>query len=269
MRDDRPRLTEPHRPDVQGSERYLFGINPVLEALRANPERIDRIFIVEGNLNPRIAGEIMSRASAARIRVDRAEKEHIAHLAEGGVHQGIVAEVRLFDYLDLPTLIAKAKAVDENPLIVVLDGIVDPHNFGAIVRSAHAFGAAGLVIAKDRAAGVTGVVAKASAGAIEHALIARVTNISRALEELKAAGFWSAAADPEGDRPIWQGRLDGPLALVIGAEGPGVRDGVMKHCDFLLRIPMEGKVASLNAAVSAGVLLYEVARQRAARPPSA
>jgi 23S rRNA (guanosine2251-2'-O)-methyltransferase len=145
---------------------------------------------------------------------------------------------------------------------VVLDGLQDPHNLGAVIRSADALGAHGVVLPKDRSVGVTPAVARASAGAVEHVPVARVTNLSRALEELKASGLWVAAADPAGDQLLWGARLDGPLAVVIGAEGAGVRPGVLKHCDLRLRIPMEGRVASLNASVSAALVLYEVARQR-------
>jgi len=144
----------------------------------------------------------------------------------------------------------------------VLDSITDPQNLGAIIRSAHALGAHGVVVGKDRAAGVTGAVAKVSAGAVEHCKVARVVNLSRALEELKQAGLWIAAADPASKATVWNAKLDGPLALVVGAEGEGVRKGVLDHCDFRLSIPMAGQVASLNASVSAAILLYEVVRQR-------
>ncbi|HZH76801.1 MAG TPA: 23S rRNA (guanosine(2251)-2'-O)-methyltransferase RlmB, partial [Archangium sp.] len=208
------------------------------------------------------AAELLSRARDAGIRVERVTRERLGALAEGGVHQGVVAELRGFQYAELPDVLEAAGQSGRPALIVVLDGIQDPHNLGAIIRSAHALGAHGVVIAKDRASPVTGLVAKASAGAVEHCAIVRVVNISRALEELKEAGVWVAAADPEATEPLWKARLDGPLAIVVGAEGAGVREGVLKHCDFRLRIPMAGQVGSLNASVSAGVLLYEVARQR-------
>jgi 23S rRNA (guanosine2251-2'-O)-methyltransferase len=241
----------------------IFGINPVLEALRARPDTIERLLVVQGAVNPRVAGEIFSRARDAGVKVDAVDRERLQRLAEGGVHQGVAAEVREFDYLSLEALVAQAKASDRPPLVVVLDGIQDPHNLGAIIRSAHAFGAHGVVIMKDRAVGVTGVVVKASAGATSHCPVCRVTNLSRALEQLKEAGYWTVAADPEGEQALWQAKLDGPLAVVVGAEGAGVRKGVLGHCDFRVRIPMVGQVASLNASVSAGVLLAEVARQRA------
>lgn len=240
----------------------IYGVNPVIEALRAAPARIERITVVEGALNPRVAGELSRLAEEARVKIVRADREKLAKLAEGGVHQGVVAEVRDFEYIGLAELIARAKKSGRQPLVVLLDGIQDPHNLGAIIRSAHAFGAQGVVIMKDRAVGVTGVATKASAGATAHCDVARVTNLSRAIEELKEAGFWTVAADPDGKELAWQAKLTGPLALVVGAEGAGVRHGVLSHCDYKVRIPMVGQVASLNASVSAGVLLYEIARQR-------
>ncbi len=249
-------------PRVSDDGRFIWGANPVLEALRANPERIERILMQDGGLGPKLAAEVFTRVRDAGIRVDKVDRDRLSSMSDGGVHQGIAAEVRQFDYLELDTLIKISKGSPRSPLIVVLDGIQDPHNLGAIIRSAHAFGAHGVVIARDRAAGVTGVVAKSSAGAIEYCPVARVTNIARALEELKKADFWTVAADPDGDRTLWAADLKGPIVVVVGAEGPGVRDGVMKQCDFRVQIPMVGKVASLNASVSAGVLLAEVSRQR-------
>lgn len=244
------------------SSSVIFGVNPVLEALRAGASRVERIYLAEGALSPRVQGELISRAKDAGLRIDRVDRERLSRMAEGGVHQGVVAEVRDLEYLELPQLIEAASAQPGPPLLVLLDGIQDPHNLGAIVRSAHALGAHGVVIPKDRAASVTPAAVKASAGAIAHTPIARVTNLSRALEALKEAGFWSIAADPDGDRNLFDCRLDGPLAVVVGAEGAGVRKGVLAHCDFRARIPMKGQVASLNASVSAGILLYEIARQR-------
>jgi 23S rRNA (guanosine2251-2'-O)-methyltransferase len=241
-------------------------VNPVLESLRAHAERVDRLFVTEGQLAAKAAAEIFSRAKDAGIRVERVPRERLASMAEGGVHQGVVAELRGFEYAELEDLLEAAEESGRPPLLVVLDGIQDPHNFGAIVRSAHALGAHGVIIPKDRAVQVTGVVAKASAGAVEHCPIARVVNLSRTLEELKEAGVWIAAADPHSNEHLWSARLDGPLALVVGAEGAGVREGVLKHCDFRLRIPMLGQVGSLNASVSAAILLYEAARQRGTQP---
>lgn len=262
MRDRPPRSSEPSERSERSEQRYVYGVNPVLEALRVRSDEVERLYITEGQLGSRAAAEILSRARDAGIRVERVVRERLATLADGGVHQGVVAELRGFQYAELPGVLAAAQESGRPALIVVLDGIQDPHNLGAIIRSAHALGAHGVVIGKDRAVQVTGVVAKASAGAVEHCPIARVVNISRALEELKEAGVWVAAADTHATEPLWKARLDGPLALVVGAEGAGVREGVLKHCDFRLRIPMAGQVGSLNASVSAAILLYEVARQR-------
>jgi 23S rRNA (guanosine2251-2'-O)-methyltransferase len=240
-------------------------VNPVLEVLRARPDEIETLFVAEGQLARGPAGELLSRARDSGVRVRHVPKERLSSLAEGGVHQGVVAEVRSFTYSELDDLLHLAEASGRPPLLVALDGIQDPHNLGAIIRSAHALGAHGVIIPKDRASPVTGAVAKASAGAIEHCPVARVINLSRALEELKERGLWAAAADPDGPQVLYEARLEGPLVLVIGAEGSGVRRGVLEHCDFRLRIPMAGQVASLNASVSAAILLYEVARQRSGR----
>ncbi len=240
----------------------IFGVNPVLEALRGKPETIERIAIAEGALNQRVAGELMTRAREAKVRIEMVERERLDRMTDDGVHQGVVAEVRDFEYIGLTELIKKAKASGRHPLIVLLDGIQDPHNLGAIIRSAHAFGAQGVVIMKDRAVGVTAVAVKASAGATSHCSVARVTNLSRAIDELKEAGFWTVAAEPSGKEVAWQAKLTGPLAVIVGAEGGGVRKGVLGHADYKVRIPTVGQVASLNASVSAGVLLYEITRQR-------
>lgn len=249
-------------PRAWGEERYVYGVNPVLELLRANPGRIDRLSVQSQGLKESVAGEIFTRASQHGLRIDKLDRERLDAMAPRAVHQGVIAEVRQFDYDTLESLIEAAKAHGRPGLIVLLDGIQDPMNLGAIIRSAHAFGADGVVIAKDRAAAVTGVVAKASAGATAHSRIARVTNLSRALETLKQAGYWSVAAEPTGAETLWSARLDGPIALVVGAEGGGVRKGMLEHCDFLVRIPMSGAVASLNASVSAAILLAEIARRR-------
>jgi 23S rRNA (guanosine2251-2'-O)-methyltransferase len=243
--------------------RSVYGLRPVLEALSAHPGDVEHLYVAEDDRS-RLT-EVLSRARRAEVRVEKVPRDRLQRLAEGGVHQGVVALLREWDYAELADLLEVARARGQPPLLVVLDGIQDPHNLGAIVRSAHALGAHGVVIGKDRSAQVTGAVVKASAGATEHTRIARVVNLSRALEELKEAGLWAAAADPSSDQPAWEARLDGPLALVVGAEGKGVRENVLKHCDLKVRIPMAGALGSLNASVSAGVLLYEIARQRGRR----
>ncbi|MBS2027062.1 MAG: 23S rRNA (guanosine(2251)-2'-O)-methyltransferase RlmB [Deltaproteobacteria bacterium] len=239
--------------------RIIFGVNPVLEALRAHPDQVERILVAEG-AKPHAIGEIHSRAGKARVRVETVPRNRLDAAAEGGVHQGVVAEVAEFKYVDLEDLLEGTS--DEPPLIVLLDGIQDPHNLGALIRSAHAFGADGVVIPQDRASGVTAVAAKASAGAVEHCKVARVVNLSRAVEQLKEANIWTAAAVVDGDKLPWELDLAGPSAIVIGAEGTGVRPLVAKTCDFRVRIPMAGSLGSLNASAAGATLLYEAMRQR-------
>jgi len=280
MRDERPARAERQGPRAPRAERpasapqraaehaatagrYVYGVNPVLEALRARPEEIDHLYLVEGEVSRNASAEIFSRARDAGLRVTKVSRERLSSMAEGGVHQGVAVELVEFTYVDPLDILKIAEERGEPPLLVVLDGIQDPHNLGAIIRSAHALGAHGLIIPKDRAASVTGLVSKTSAGAVEHMPIARVTNISRTLEELKEKGVWTAAADPEGDQELWKAPLQGPMAIIVGSEGPGVRPGVLSHCDLKIRIPLVGQVASLNASVAAGMFLYECARQRA------
>src|SRR4029079_11497596 len=247
---------------MPGASRTVHGIHPVLEALRAHPADVERVYVLEGSVAPRAAAEMLSRARDAQVRVERVPRERLQALVESGAHQGVAARLREFAYATLEEVLARAEASGTPPLVVVLDGLQDPHNLGAVIRSADALGAHGVVLPKDRSVGVTAAVARASAGAGEHAPVPRLTSLPRALEELKAAGLWVAAADPEGDQALWEARLDGPLALVIGAEGAGVSLGVLKHSDLRLLIPMAGRVGSLNASVSAALVLYEVARQR-------
>lgn len=246
-----------------GSARLVYGVKPVLEAVRAHPERIEHLYLVSGQLAGSPAAEILSRAREAGLRVHQVDRKRLAAMVAGALHQGVVAELREFRYAELPELLEAARASGAAPLLVLLDGIQDPQNLGAIIRSAHALGAHGVVLPKDRAAGVSGAVAKSSAGAIEHCPVARVVNLSRAIEELKEAGLWVCATTVAAEQPPWEAKLSGPLAVVIGSEEAGVREGVLKHCDFTVRIPMLGKVGSLNASVAAGIFLYEVSRQRA------
>lgn len=244
--------------------RYVYGVNPALAALRARPGEIERIYLADGARQTAV-GEILARARKARIRVDRLPRERLSAMAEDGVHQGVVLEVKEYAYADLADLLAAAKAAGEPPLVVVLDGIQDPHNLGAIVRSAHAFGAHGVIVARDRAAGVTGAVVKASAGALEHTRLARVVNVARTVGELKESGLWAVAASPDGDRAPEDVDLAMPTALVIGSEGAGIRRLVQESCDLRVRIPIRAEGGSLNAAQAASLLLYEADRQRRSR----
>lgn len=258
--DDRNRRAPPQ-------EGIVWGLNPVLEYLRARPKDIERILLAEGALDRAPAAEVLSRARDAGIDVDRVDRERLNRMSGGGVHQGLVAEVKQYQYLELSALAQRALGSGRQPLLVLLDGVQDPHNLGAIVRSAHALGAQGVIVAKDRAAQVTGSVVKAAAGALAHCPVARVVNLSRALEELRDLGFWSIVLVPDGGQPLSSLKLEGPQVLVVGSEGDGVRPLVASKCDHQATIPMEGRIASLNASVSAAIALYEIARQRGAAAP--
>ena len=248
--------------------RFLYGIHPALETLQAAPEQVERALVAQGPAKGPLA-QVLAAAKARGVRVELVSRDQLARLAGGGVHQGVVLKVAEFEYAELDDLIARATAEGETGLVLVLDGIEDPHNFGALIRSAFALGAHGVVIAKDRAVGVTPTVVKASAGAVAHLPVARVTNLSRALLDLKDAGMWVTAADLKGDRSPEQIDFKGPTVLVVGSEGEGIRHGVLEKADFRARIPMTGPLGSLNASVAGALLLYEVARQRrAAGAPS-
>ncbi len=242
--------------------RVVYGVNPVRELLRAGGEGVAELWLAEGAGRDRAFGELqrLSRQTAAKVRT--APRQKLDRLAGSQAHQGVVAVVADYRYRDLDELLAAARASGRPPLLVLLDGVEDPQNLGAIVRSAHALGAHGVVIPRDRAAGISPAAAKASAGAVEHCPVARVVNLARTLEELKGQGIWTVAADAGGDRILPEIDLTGPVARVVGGEGRGVRPLVRRTCDYIARIPMAGEVSSLNASVAAAVMLYEAARQR-------
>jgi 23S rRNA (guanosine2251-2'-O)-methyltransferase len=237
-------------------------MNPVRELLRAGGEGLAELWLAEGAERARSFAELEKQGRAAGAKVRVAPRVKLDKLAGTGNHQGVVAVVADYRYRSLDDLFDAAKAAGRPPLLVVLDGIEDPQNLGAIIRSAYALGAHGVVIAKDRAVGVTGSAAKASAGAVEHCPVARVTNIAQTIRDLKEEGVWSVGAVAEGDGEISELDLTGPTALVIGSEGEGIRPLVRKCCDHLARIPMAGKLGSLNASAAAAICLYEAARQR-------
>jgi 23S rRNA (guanosine2251-2'-O)-methyltransferase len=245
-----------------GPKRYVYGVNPVQEAIRSRAGEIERLYVVEGGATSRPAADLLGRARSLGIEVEKVAREQATALAKGGVHQGLVAQLRGFEYARLEDLLEMRGQTDRALLLVALDGIQDPQNLGAVIRSAYALGAHGVVIPKDRSAQVTGAVAKASAGASELLPIAQVVNLSRALEEIKKAGAWVAAADPTSKEPVWSAKLSGPVAVVVGGEASGIRPGVLKHCDLRLSIPMVGRIGSLNASVATAIMLYEIARSR-------
>ena len=244
--------------------RFVYGLNPVLEALRAHPQDVLRVLLERGrDGRPSHGGErVKEAASAAGVRVDEASHGELARRSGGGVHQGVGAELAGFRYAELPDLLEAARASGRPAFLLVLDGVTDPQNLGALARSAHALGAHGLVLPKDRAAGVTPAAFKAAAGALEHCPVARVTNLVRALDDLKNSQIWTVALAADGERDLSQIDLTSGIALVLGSEGKGVRPLVRKTCDHVARIPMSGKVGSLNVSAAGAIAMYEVARQR-------
>jgi 23S rRNA (guanosine2251-2'-O)-methyltransferase len=243
---------------IEDGER-LYGIHPIRELLVVAPARLKRLYLQAGA--GRAVEELRREAESKGVRVEERHKRQLDELSGGGVHQGAVALCAPYSYAELEDLLSPAP-----PLIVLLDSVVDPQNLGSIVRSAVWFGASGVVIPKDRAAPMTPAAIKASAGAASKARVARVTNLSRALEELEEAGLFTAAAvlEPEAPPP-WELDFTRPSAIVIGAEGTGIRPLVRKKCQAAVRIPRRGEFDSLNAAQAAAVLLYEAARQRLTR----
>jgi len=246
--------------------RVVYGMNPVRELLRSDAEGVAELWLSEGGERPRAFAELERAARDRGAKVRSAPRQRLDRLAGVTQHQGIVAVVADYRYREVEEILAAAAASKRPPLVVLLDGVEDPHNLGAIVRSAHALGAHGVVVPRDRAAGVTPSAAKASAGAVEHVPVARVTNLVRTLEELKEAGIWAVALVPDGDQDLAQVDMKGPTALVIGGEGQGIRPLVRKCCDHVARIPMVGRVGSLNASAAAAITLYEAARQRRENP---
>lgn len=244
----------------------LYGVHPTLEAFKAGLP-IEAIYLAAG-LDPARAADFERLARDRRVPVERVDRSRLDKLTRGGVHQGVALRLRETRSWDLEDLVTLAQEAGPKGLILALDGIEDPHNLGALVRSAFALGAQGVVIPKDRAASLSPAAIKASAGAAAHLPVATVTNLVRALERLKEAGLWVVGADLSGDRRPEEVDLHGPIVLVIGAEGQGIRRLAREACDFRVRIPMTGPLASLNASVSGAILLYEVARQRRSREPS-
>ena len=241
--------------------RTVHGVNPVRELLRSGGEAPGELWIAEGAERHRL-GEILRLARRLGTRLREAPRQKLDRLAGTDRHQGVVAVVADYRYRDLEDVLAAASLRGEPALVVVLDGVEDPHNLGAVVRSAHALGGHGVVIPNDRAAGVTAAAAKASAGAVEHCPVARVTNLAQALESLKESGLWTVAATADAELDLEQVDLAGPVAIVLGGEGRGIRPLVRKACDRAGRVPMAGEVGSLNVSAAAAICLYEALRQR-------
>lgn len=240
------------------SEYVLAGRNAVLEALRAG-KPMDKVFILDGCQDGPIRS-IVREAKKTDALLKFVDKERLNQLTDEN-HQGVVAMVASYEYAQMEDLFRIAQEKEESPFFILLDGIEDPHNLGAIIRTANLAGAHGVIIPKNRAVGLTPTVAKTSAGAISYTPVVKVTNIAQTMEELKEKGIWFVCADMEGDL-MYQQDLTGSIGLVIGNEGSGVSRLVKERCDFVTAIPMKGDIDSLNASVATGVLAYEIVRQR-------
>lgn len=240
----------------------VYGINPVVEGLRGTLRVPLELFVLKGVLPPRL-GEAVQLANAKGIVVRLRDRQDLDRLAGHKHHQGAILRVSPFAYCDLEDLIGYWRNSGGPAFFLILDGVTDPHNFGAILRSADAAGCHGVIVGKDRACPVSGVVEKSASGALAHLPLAQVTNISRALEELKKEGVWIyGLAGDVGSEPLHAGDYRGHVALVAGSEGEGLRPNVRRHCDHLIAIPMRGQVPSLNVSVATAVALFEVVRQR-------
>ncbi len=251
--------------------RTIYGINPVREALRSDPESIKRVIVSgargaaagKGNAGDRARRELLKLAEESRVSIERMAAERLSSLTGTEKHQGIAAEIPGgFAYSSLDEIIGVWKKSGKAALIMILDSIEDPRNLGAIIRSAHAAGVFGIIIPKDRSASITPTASKASAGATEHTLVARVLNLTETIKRLKKEGLWVVGVEANGETDIYSGGLDRDLAIVIGGEGVGIRRLVRSNCDYLVSIPMHGNVGSLNAAQAASIVLFEALRQR-------
>ncbi len=237
----------------------IYGINAVIETLRADAGRVERICVARGQKNPRVQ-EIIDLARLNHVALSFEEGAWLDRKAEGGRHQGVLCYVAEMATVSVEDVLAQAHAPG---LVLLLDGIEDPHNLGAILRSAEVAGADGVFVPQRRSAGLNATAVKASAGAAAHLKVTKVPNASQLIEQLKKSGYWITGLDEESGRPIWEADFSVPTALVLGSEGSGLHRLVKEKCDFLVSIPIRGKVSSHNVSVAAGIALYEVTRQRA------
>ena len=257
---DKERKEKTTRVQDAEADGIIEGRNAVIEALRAGTT-IDKIFIQKGETDKTL-GHIASTARAAGVVVVDADKRKLDFMSRTHAHQGVIALASVREYVSVEDILNIAREKGENPLIVVCDEISDPHNLGAIIRTAECAGAHGVVIPKRRSAGLTSIVGKTSAGAVSYVPVARVPNIPALLEQLQKEGVWVFGTAAEGTTTLYSADLKGPAAIVIGSEGEGMTRLVREKCDFLVSIPMKGKISSLNASAAAAILLYEAVRQR-------
>ena len=241
------------------NENQVEGRNAVLEVFKSGRD-IEKIIVAKGNTEGTIR-RIMAMTADKGVVLQQVERKRLDEMSQTKNHQGVIALVSSHSYVSVEDILEKAKNKGKDPFIIILDEITDPHNFGAILRTADAAGADGVIISKRRAVGLTATVAKTSAGAIEYVPVAKVTNIANTIEDLKKAGLWIACTDMDG-KSYFESDLKGPIALVIGSERDGVSRLVKEKCDFTVSIPMFGQISSLNASVAAALFMYEVVRQR-------
>ena len=262
-RENAPRRADrfAQRPEPQEEvEGQLEGRNAITEALKSG-RTIDKVFVAQGDTDKSLQ-RLAAQAKEAGAVVVPVDRRKLDAMSTTRAHQGIIALAAAHEYVTIDDILEEAAARNEAPLIVICDELSDPHNLGAILRSAECAGAHGVIIPKRRSVGLTATVAKASAGAVEYMKVARVTNISNAISELKEKGVWIYGTAAEGSIPMYQADLTGPAAIVIGNEGDGISPLVRKNCDVMVNIPMRGRISSLNASAAASILLYEAVRQR-------
>lgn len=242
-------------------ERFqIEGRNPVIEALMSN-ENIEKIYIHKGNIQGS-AQKIINLARKKKIQVAEVDKSKLNSMSSTEAHQGVIATISPIEYVSVDDILKSAEEKGEQPFIIILDEIEDPHNLGSVIRSANAFGAHGVIIPKHRSASVTATAVKTSAGACFHTPVAKVTNLVNTMKELKKQGVWITGADMGGEKDIYSADLSGPVAIVIGNEGSGMSRLVREECDFIVNIPMVGEIESLNASVSASIFMYKVSEIR-------
>ncbi len=259
MREQREKDPRRCTPDAE-ADGIIEGRNAVIEALRTGTA-IDKIYLAKGETDKTL-GHIASRAREAGIVVVDADRRKLDAMSRTHSHQGVIALAAVREYVSVESILERAAQRGEKPLLVVCDEISDPHNLGAILRTAECAGAHGVIIPKRRSAGLTAIVAKTSAGAVSYMPVARVANISATLKELQEKGVWIFGTAADGNTTLYSADLKGPAAIVIGSEGDGMSRLVREGCDFLVSIPMQGRISSLNASAAAAILLYEAVRQR-------
>ncbi len=262
-KNDKEIIAKQENKEEKRFDDQIEGRNSVLELLESGKD-INKIYVTRGERHGSI-NKILGIAKERKIIVVEKDKRQMDEMAQEENYQGVIAIVPPFEYVEIQDILQEAIERKEDPFILILDGIEDPHNLGSIIRTAETAGVHGIIIPKRRAVSVNSTVNKASAGAVEHMKIARVTNISDAIEELKQAGLWICGTDINSEKYYYNQDLTGPLGIVIGNEGKGISAKVKKNCDFNVKIPMKGKVTSLNASVSTGIIVYESVKQRIAK----